>query len=101
MNEHLPECELTEPCSPDTPKHGFCSRQSTYCIHCERACICERLRNSEKQIIAEAKRIIAGFLGMDDTGERRCSDPACDLCIVAPLIYAALKDLILSKGDQP
>jgi hypothetical protein len=52
MTEHLPECELTEPCEPDSPKHGFCSRQSTYCIHCERACICERLRACEERVFA-------------------------------------------------
>ena len=43
MSKHLPECELLEPCSADIPEHGFCSRQQTYCIHCERACICEAL----------------------------------------------------------
>jgi hypothetical protein len=49
----------------------------------------------------EAKRIVAGFLDIDEKGDRLCPDPACDLCITAPLIYAALEDLILSKGDQP
>lgn len=113
MIEHLPECEIMEPCSKDTPEHGFCSRQQTYCIHCERACICERLRACTKRIasewkkfardqfdaghadaLAKAKRIIAGFLDIDrETGDRRCADPACDLCVVAPLIYAAVQDL--------
>jgi len=51
--------------------------------------------------LTAAKRIVAGFLDIDDTGERRCSDHACDLCIAAPLIYAALEDLILSKGGKP
>jgi hypothetical protein len=83
MSEHLPECWTNHESDPPA------------------WCICDELRACEKRIIAEAKRIIAGFLGMDDTGERRCSFPACDLCIVAPLIYAALEDLILSKGDQP
>ena len=47
-----------------------------------------------------ARSIVAGFLDIDpDTGDRRCSDPACDLCVVAPLIYAALEDL--SAGGQP
>ena len=46
-----------------------------------------------------ARRIVAGFLDIDpDTGDRRCSDPTCDLCVVAPLIYAALEDL--SAGGQ-
>jgi hypothetical protein len=82
MSEHLPECWTKHESDPPA------------------WCICDELRACEKRIIAEAKRVIAGFLGMDDTGERRCSFPACDLCIVAPLIYAALEDLILSKGDQ-
>jgi hypothetical protein len=81
MSEHLPECWTKHESDPPA------------------WCICDELRACEKRIIAEAKRVIAGFLGMDDTGERRCSFPACDLCIVAPLIYAALEDLILSKGD--
>ena len=82
MSEHLPECWTKHESDPPA------------------WCICDELRACEKRLIAEAKRVIAGFLGMDDTGERRCSFPACDLCIVAPLIYAALEDLILSKGDQ-
>ena len=124
MNEHLPECHLMQPCGADTPKHGFCSRQQTWCIHCERECICDRLQACEARVTAlatpetvtqanywysqgqrdalvDAKRIVAGFLNIDEKGDRRCDDPACDLCITAPLIYAALEDLILSKGDKP
>jgi len=60
MTEHLPECELTEPCGLDTPKHGFCSRQSTFCIHCERACLCERLRACEiRSLDAAVQRVQA------------------------------------------
>jgi hypothetical protein len=55
----------------------------------------------QRDALASAKRIVAGFLNIDDTGERRCPDTSCGLCVVAPLIYAALEDLILSKGDQP
>ena len=52
MNEvaesgHHDLCLLSEPCSQDVPEHGFCSRQSTFCIHCERECICERLKQAE------------------------------------------------------
>ena len=53
MTEHLPECELMEPCGADTWEHGFCSRQQMYCIHCERACICERLRALEERVREE------------------------------------------------
>jgi len=50
MTEHLPECPLLEPCSADIPQHGFCSRQNTICIHCERECICDRLRACEERV---------------------------------------------------
>ena len=44
---HHDLCFLGEPCSQEVPDHGFCSRQSTFCIHCERECICERLKQAE------------------------------------------------------
>ena len=53
MNDHLPECELLEPCGADIWEHGLSSRQQTYCIHCERACICERLRACEERVREE------------------------------------------------
>ena len=53
----------------------------------------------QRDALAAARRIVAGFLDIDpDTGDRRCSDPTCDLCVIAPLIYAALEDL--SAGGQ-
>ena len=53
----------------------------------------------QRDALASAKRIVAGFLDIDTaTGDRRCAAPACDLCIAAPLIYAALEDL--TKGGQ-
>lgn len=54
MTEHLPECHLMQPCGADTPKHGFCSRQQTWCIHCERECICDRLQACEARVTALA-----------------------------------------------
>lgn len=73
MTEHLPEC----------PKSG--------CAAC--------YEQGQRDALAAARRIVAGFLDIDpDTGDRRCSDPRCDLCVVAPLIYAALEDL--SAGGQ-
>lgn len=54
----------------------------------------------QRDALVDARRIIAGFLDIDvATGDRRCSDPTCELCVVAPLIYAALEDL--SKGWKP
>ena len=74
MTEHLPEC----------PKSG--------CAAC--------YEQGQRDALADARRIVAGFLDINpDTGDRRCSDLACDLCVVAPLIYAALEDL--SAGGQP
>lgn len=52
MSDHMPECPLLEPCSADTPNHGFCSRQNAICIHCERQCICDRLRACEERVFA-------------------------------------------------
>jgi hypothetical protein len=61
MSEHLSECELLEPCGADTPEHGFCSRQQTYCIHCERACICKHLRACEIRVIGAAVQRVEAF----------------------------------------
>lgn len=48
----------------------------------------------QRDALVDARRIIAGFLDIDEaTGDRRCSDQGCDLCVAAPLIYAALEDL--------
>ena len=44
---HHDLCFLGEPCSEQVAEHGFCSRQSTICIYCERECICERLKQAE------------------------------------------------------
>ena len=103
MTEHLPEC----------PPEVWCI--CSYLRNCE-----QRVRGEEQQRIEtalisvgqhdaawelairgkalrKAQEVVAGFLDIDaKTGDRRCSDPECDLCIVAPLIYAALEDLILS-----
>ena len=49
--------------------------------------------DGQRDAFAAARRIVAGFLNIDETGDRQCADPACDLCVVAPLIYAALQDL--------
>ena len=73
MTKHLPEC----------PKSG--------CAAC--------YEQGQRDALADARRIVAGFLNIDETGDRQCADPTCDLCVVAPLIYAALEDL--SKGEQP
>ena len=55
--------------------------------------------HGQRDALASARSIVAGFLDIDtESGDRRCAAPACDLCVVAPLIYAALEDL--TKGGQ-
>ena len=73
MSEHLPQC----------PKSG--------CPACH--------EHGQRDAIASARRIVAGFLDIDETGDRRCSDPTCELCVVAPLIYAALEDLTPNEAQ--
>ncbi len=69
MTEHLPECALREPCGADTPQHGFCSRQQTWCIHCERDCICVRLRACETRVAAAFHKVRAD----DEKQAERCA----------------------------
>ena len=53
----------------------------------------------QRDAFAAARRIVAGFLNIDETGDRQCADPTCDLCVVAPLIYAALEDLTPNEAQ--
>lgn len=41
---HDPLCPLTEPCGPDSYRHGFCSYQQEHCIHCYRDCACDLIK---------------------------------------------------------
>jgi hypothetical protein len=88
MTEHLSEC----PC--------LCTDEVS-CLCYTAECICDELRACEERTLIKAQSTVAGFLDLDETGWRKCSEPKCDLCVVAPLIYGALEDLILSKGNQP
>jgi len=46
---HDPLCGLSQPCDDDIAEHGFCSRQEEeFCIHCHQWCICEQMREAEK-----------------------------------------------------
>ena len=62
-------------------------------------CQCELIAKVREETLASARRIVAGFLDIDETGDRQCADPACDLCVVAPLIYAALEDLTPNEAQ--
>ena len=93
MTEHLPECPLMEPCGADTPKHGFCSRQQTWCIHCERGCICERIQGAEARALREAQLRVAAI-----------RDPWPNTApgtIKRSQAIAAIKGESAIKGDQP
>lgn len=60
MTEHVPECELLEPCSEDIPEHGY--PLSIYCIHCERTCICDALRACEQRVLDAAVQRVAAVI---------------------------------------
>jgi hypothetical protein len=62
MNEHLQECFLRQPCGAGTPKRGFCSRQQTFRIHCERECICDELHACERRVKDAAVQQLEGYL---------------------------------------
>ena len=59
MAEHLPECELSKPCSPDTPQHGICNHTGKFCIHCEGWCMCEELQSVAN--LAYERGVKAGY----------------------------------------
>ena len=54
MRDHKPECVLSDPCSADEPRHGFCGNWDTnWCIHCEQECICERIKRAEDRVLKD------------------------------------------------
>ena len=99
MTEHLPECPKSG--CPACHEQGQRECASTHAIRGLKdinRIAARGYDDGQRDALAAARRIVAGFLDIDETGERQCADPACDLCVVAPLIYAALEDL--SKGGQ-
>lgn len=51
MTDHKPECFLSDRCSPDEPKHGFCGNSDfLWCMHCEKECICDRIKRAEDRV---------------------------------------------------
>ena len=54
MSDHKPECVLSDPCSADEPRHGFCGNSDfSWCMHCEQQCDCERIKRTEDRVLAE------------------------------------------------
>ncbi len=107
MTEHLPECHLMQPCGADTPKHGFCSRQQTSCIHCERECICDRLQACEARVTALATpETVAQAIYWYEQGQRDAIAAAVnrvEALFLGNLHSNGFVNAIIAaiKGDQP
>ncbi len=56
MNDHKPECFLSDRCSPDEPNHGFCGHQEDFlwCMHCDKECICDRIKRAEQRALGRS-----------------------------------------------
>ena len=78
MSDHLPECFLSGRCSPDEPNHGFCGNSDfLWCMHCEKECICERIKRAEDRVRTENNEYRA-MLGGIEFGAERSWDYALD-----------------------
>jgi len=100
MSEHLPDCELREPCGADTPQHGFCGRQNTYCIHCERACICVRLRDCETRVGAAFRKVRADDQKHSERWGREAFDAGFAEAITQTMQrIEALPYVVMTKGN--
>ena len=100
MTEHLPECPRSGcPACYEQGQHDCALTHAIRGLKDINRIAARGYDDGQRDALAAARRIVAGFLDIDpDTGDRRCSDPTCDLCVVAPLIYAAFEDL--SAGGQ-
>ena len=107
---HHDLCFLSEPCSKDVPEHGFCSRQSTFCIHCQRECICERLKQAEnyakvaashsvdvdsynegrREALADAMQIVEGLPCKCDAGADYCDGQTDAIDAISTLTKGAV-----------
>lgn len=78
MSDHKPECVLSDPCSADEPRHGYCGFSvPLHCIHCEEWCDCDRIKRAEDRVRAEHDEYRA-MLGGIDFGAERSWDYALD-----------------------
>ena len=60
MRDHKPECVLSDPCSADEPRHGFCGNSDlSWCMHCEQQCICDRIKRAEDRVLDAAREAVA------------------------------------------
>lgn len=83
MSDHKPECVLSDPCSADEPRHGFCGNSDlSWCIHCEQQCDCDRIKRAEDRVRAEADEYGA-MLGGIEFGAERSWDYALDAALGA------------------
>ena len=78
MSDHKPECVLSDPCSADEPRHGFCGNSDlSWCMHCEQQCICDRIKRAEDRVRSEHDEYGA-MLGGIEFGAERSWDYALD-----------------------
>ena len=63
MSDHKPECVLSDPCSADEPRHGFCGNSDfVWCMHCEQQCDCERIKRAENRVLDAAREAVASMV---------------------------------------
>ena len=87
MSDHKPECVLSDPCSADEPRHGFCGHSAPlFCMHCEQQCDCDRIKRAEDRVRGEHDEYRA-MLGGIEFGAERSWDYALDAAL------GAVKDL--------
>ena len=62
--KHDPLCQLSQPCDPDIPEHGYCEFSAPFfCIHCHTWCICEELGKKREQAIRDCIAVIRTHKG--------------------------------------
>lgn len=92
MTDHLPECPLLEPCDDEVAEHGYCSMQhGVFCIHCQRWCVCDRLRACEQRVRDKHSQPdayrgwVKGYAaGLDAARKAVRAIPMDDMCCMCP-----------------
>jgi hypothetical protein len=80
MSDHKPECALSDPCSADEPRHGYCGNSDfNWCMHCEEECDCARINRAEQRVRDEERgwegAVVIARAGYED-GYRAALDGA-------------------------
>lgn len=101
MSDHKPECVLSDPCSADEPRHGFCGNSDlSWCMHCEQLCDCDRIKRAEDRVRAEHDEYRA-MLGGIEFGAERSWDYALDAArqVVDALPRLDMHYSLVNAGD--